>query len=202
VTVAPSPRGDVRARILDTAFGLLAEHGVAHLSEPRVSRAAGVRQINLTYYFPTRADLLVGVARHSMEILAGPLLDQAQRGAVTPAQMPAILTAALTDRRRIRAVLGLIVAADEDPQVREAMRELLQLVRARLSEVFTALGMPADPQSIALVHTFVVGAAVLNHARGDEPGRREAEAAVRCIVSMAPHLRDAAATHKKKRTRP
>jgi hypothetical protein len=71
-----------------------------------------------------------------------------------------------------------------------------------LAEVFTTLGMPADAQSIALVHTFVVGAAVLNHARGDEPGRREAEAAVRFIVSMAPRLRDAAATDKKKRTRP
>ncbi len=180
-----APRPDVRTRILDTAFGLLAEHGVAYLTQPRVSRAAGVRQSHLTYYFPTRGDLLVGVARHSMEILAGPLLEDAQRGAVTPDQIPAILTQALTDRRRIRAVLGLIVTADEDPKVRDALRELLKMVRARISGVFATLGMPADPDTIALIHTFVVGAAVLHHARADETGRREAEMAVRFITGMA-----------------
>jgi AcrR family transcriptional regulator len=195
-TSKQKPRQDIRRHLLDTAFGLLGEHGVAYLTQPRVSKAAGVRQSHLTYYFPTRADLLVAVARHGMEILAGPLLDQAQRGAVTPAQMPAILTAALTDRRRIRAVLGLIVAADEDPQVREALRELLKMVRARLTEVFGALGMPADAESVALIHTFVVGAAVLHHARGDEAGRREAEVAVRFIMDLAPRL-EAMKKHKK-----
>jgi AcrR family transcriptional regulator len=181
-------RPDVRTRILDTAFGLLADHGVAYLTQPRVSRAAGVRQSHLTYYFPTRGDLLVGVARHSMEALAGPLLDRAQSGRVTPAQLPAILTQALTDRRRVRAVLGLIVTADEDPEVREALRELLKMVRAQLAEVFAALGMPSDPDSVALVHTFVVGAAVLHHARADEAGRREAEAAVRFITGAGSTL--------------
>ena len=72
-------RTDIRAQILDTAFALLADHGVAYLTQPRVSKAAGVRQSHLTYYFPTRGDLLAAVARHSIEILAGPLLDQAQR---------------------------------------------------------------------------------------------------------------------------
>src|SRR5881227_2373362 len=71
---------EVRERILEAALSLLAESGAHELTQPRVSKAAGVRQSHLTYYFPTRADLLVAVARHGMEILAGPLLDQAQRG--------------------------------------------------------------------------------------------------------------------------
>jgi AcrR family transcriptional regulator len=191
----------VRTRILDTAFGLLAEHGVAYLTQPRVSRAAGVRQSHLTYYFPTRGDLLAGVARHSMEILAGPMLDQAHKGVLTPARMSAVLARALTDRRRVRAVLGLIVAADEDPAVREALRELLKLVRARLAEVFAAVGMPDDPHSVALVHTFVVGAAVLHHARADDAGRREAEAAVSFVTGLAPTLKTARKRHTAGSTR-
>src|SRR4051812_27570177 len=156
---APDRRPDIRTHILDTAFGLLAEHGIAYLTQPRVSKAAGVRQSHLTYYFPTRSDLLAGVARYSIEILAGPLIDQAQRGALTPEKLPVILTGALTDRRRIRAVLGLVVTADEDPKVREALRELLRLVRQRFGEMFALMGLPSDPASLALMHTFVVGAA-------------------------------------------
>src|SRR6185436_15471212 len=127
---------DVRTRILETAFGLLSGHGAAYLTQPRVSRAAGVRQSHLTYYFPTRGDLLVGLARYSIDILAGPMVAQAERGALTKAQLPAILLDALSDRRRIRAILGLIAAADEDEKVRDALREFIPLVRARLARLF------------------------------------------------------------------
>src|SRR2546428_10805001 len=64
---------DVRDRILEAALGLLAESGAHELTQPRVSKAAGVRQSHLTYYFPTRADLLQEVARYSIERLAGQL---------------------------------------------------------------------------------------------------------------------------------
>src|SRR3970040_2515231 len=63
----------VRARILEAARGLLAESGAHERTQPKVSKAAGVRQSHLTYYFPTRADLLQEVARYSIEKLAGQL---------------------------------------------------------------------------------------------------------------------------------
>ncbi|MDH3319882.1 MAG: TetR/AcrR family transcriptional regulator [Betaproteobacteria bacterium] len=53
----------VRDRILEAALGLLAESGAHELTQPKVSKAAGVRQSRLTYYFPTRADLLQAVAQ-------------------------------------------------------------------------------------------------------------------------------------------
>jgi AcrR family transcriptional regulator len=186
------PRTDVRTHILDTALSLLGAHGVAYLTQPRVSKAAGVRQSHLTYYFPTRGDLMIAVARHSMDMIARPLLAQAQEGALTAAQVPGVLSEALTDRRRMRIMLGLIAAADEDPQVREALREIVRLLRTRFSLLFGMLGLPGDPQSVALVHTFVVGAAVLYHARADETARREAQAAVRFITGLIPHLSETA----------
>ena len=54
---------DVRSRILEAALGLLAENGAHELTQPKVARAAGVRQSHLTYYFPTRGELLQEVAR-------------------------------------------------------------------------------------------------------------------------------------------
>jgi AcrR family transcriptional regulator len=180
---------EVRQRILDTAYDLLSEHGVAHLTQPRVSRAAGVRQGHLTYYFPRRSDLLVALARHSMEILAGPLVSQANSGALGPADFRSAIIHALSDRRRVRAVLGLIAAADEDPAVREALRDLVKRVRAQLAQVFASLGLPADPETVALVHTFIVGAGVLSHARADDEARREAHAVVGHLMGLLPRMR-------------
>jgi AcrR family transcriptional regulator len=64
---------DVRDRVLEAAFGLLAESGAHELTRPKVSKVAGIRQSHLTYYFPTRADLLQEVVRYSVEKLAGEL---------------------------------------------------------------------------------------------------------------------------------
>lgn len=182
------PAQDVRERILDTAYDLLAEHGAAYLTQPRVSRAAGVRQSHLTYYFPRRSDLLVALARHSMEILAHPLIPEERRTAVGPA-LGEVFFQALTDRRRVRAVLGLIAAADEDPGVREALRDLVHRVRGRISELFVSLGLRGDPETIAVVHTFIVGAGVLHHARADDEARAEVQVTMRFLADWLSHAR-------------
>ena len=79
---------DVRARILDAALGLLARGGAAELTQPRVARAAGVRQSHLTYYFPTRDALLQAVADRSIDTLAATLMQAAQGGRLGPQRCP------------------------------------------------------------------------------------------------------------------
>ena len=51
-------RGRVRRDILDAAWTLMRREGVAALSVREVARALGMRQQSLTYYFPTKQDLL------------------------------------------------------------------------------------------------------------------------------------------------
>jgi AcrR family transcriptional regulator len=48
----------VEREILDAAWNAMAEEGVAALSVREVARAVGLRQQSLTYYFPTKQDLL------------------------------------------------------------------------------------------------------------------------------------------------
>src|SRR5512142_1673792 len=97
---------DVRDRILEAALRLLAGSGAHELTQPRVAKAAGVRQSHLTYYFPTRAALLQEVARYSIGKLAG-LLEHAKPGA-----LPQGIAAGAADKRRARVMLGLVAAAD------------------------------------------------------------------------------------------
>jgi AcrR family transcriptional regulator len=48
----------VEREILDAAWDLTAEEGVAALSVREAARSVGLRQQSLTYYFPTKQDLL------------------------------------------------------------------------------------------------------------------------------------------------
>jgi len=51
-------RAKVEREILDAAWDEMARHGVAALSVREVARLVGLRQQSLTYYFPTKQDLL------------------------------------------------------------------------------------------------------------------------------------------------
>lgn len=51
-------RRRVRRDILDAAWTLMGREGVAAVSVREVARALGIRQQSLTYYFPTKQDLL------------------------------------------------------------------------------------------------------------------------------------------------
>ena len=51
-------RSLVEREILDAAWAVMAQEGVAALSVREVARSVGLRQQSLTYYFPAKQDLL------------------------------------------------------------------------------------------------------------------------------------------------
>ncbi|HEX6268444.1 MAG TPA: hypothetical protein VFZ81_16275 [Burkholderiales bacterium] len=160
---------DVRTRILEAALGLLAE-GAAP-TQPQVARAAGIRQSHLTYYFPTVTDLLQAVARHSFESLGRELGARGAGG----------IAAATLDKRRVRLMLALVLAADRDASLKPRMRAFVKEIRGRIAPLLELQG-----EELAFLHTVVVGAAVLQLARDDPEARREARAvidrAVKCVA--------------------
>ena len=164
---------DVRERLLEAALKLLAESGAHELTQPRVAKAAGVRQSHLTYYFPTRGELLQEVARYSIEKLAGQL-EHAKPGA-----LPEGVAAGAADKRRSRVMLGLVTAADRDPKIKQRMRKFVAELRARMTPVLGAGGLETDPESVAFFHSCVVGCAVLQLARDNAQARAEAKAVLK-----------------------
>ena len=167
----------VRERILEAALSLLAEAGAHELTQPRVARAAGVRQSHLTYYFPTRGELLQEVARHSIEKLAGELAH-ARPGALAEG-----IAAGAADKRRSRVMLGLVGAADRDPKIKRRMRAFVAELRRRMTPVLGAAGLATDPDSVAFFHSVIVGCAVLQLARDNAEARSEAKAVLRKAAS-------------------
>ncbi|MDH3286299.1 MAG: TetR/AcrR family transcriptional regulator [Betaproteobacteria bacterium] len=163
---------DVRTRILDAALRLLAKGGAQELTQPRICKAAGVRQSHLTYYFPTIHDLVLAVALHTLETIAAEVEKH------EPAQRPSSFIDAVagvsSDKRRVRMMLGLVTAADREPRLKPRMRELIKALRQGLVPVLKAAGVEGTPEQVAFMHSVVVGQAVLQLARDDDGARREA----------------------------
>ena len=175
---------DVRTRILEAALDLLGEHGVGKLTQPNVAKAAGIRQSHLTYYFPTRADLLKATASYSIEALINTLAAHATKGRLSPDVLSEIAGKAVNDKRRARIVLGLVVASDEDPKIKKFLRDFVVRARDGISQVVHLLGHKADPARIARFHTLIIGAAVMHIARDNAASRRESRAIVQFAVDQ------------------
>jgi AcrR family transcriptional regulator len=132
----------VRERILDAALAILSESGIQHLTQLEVAKRAGVRQSHLTYYFPTRDDLLEAGAERGVEHLAAGL-DRLAAGETdgTRSHLIERLAAAISDRAHMRMFIAMMVEADGDPAVRAVMTRGTQQMEAAVAE---ALGDSND----------------------------------------------------------
>ena len=170
---------DTRTRILDAALGLLAKRGAQELTQPRIAKAAGVRQSHLTYYFPTIHDLLQGVAKYTLDAMTGELTRHDPARQAVPLFDAMVATSA--DKRRMRMVLGLVTTADREPKLKPRMREFLKEIRQGIARMLQAGGLDGTPDQVAFMHSVVVGQGILQLARDNEEARRES----RRILQMA-----------------
>lgn len=150
----------VRERILDAAVKLLETSGVTKLARPEVAKEAGVPQGHLAYYFPKRLDLLTAVAsrfvtmvREDVPALFGVQeLDDAMR-----ARALSFVAKLAKNRARTRMLLGLIVASEEDREMREQIEDHAMLFRGAIARV---LGCPPDDLDVGVVLAGFLGIAV------------------------------------------
>jgi AcrR family transcriptional regulator len=126
--------GGVRERLLSAALEVLAQTGAKGFTQMAVAERAGVRQSHLTYYFPTRDELLEAVVTHGVDQLAkglrGVVLD-ADGGFRLPLGQ---LAESVAETGHMRLFLAMIVEADADPAVRRVMVQGTQRMEAALAE--------------------------------------------------------------------
>lgn len=170
---------DTRTKILDAALGLLAKGGAQELTQPRICKAAGVRQSHLTYYFPTIHDLLQGVAKYTLDAMIGEMHAPAPERAALSLTDAAI--AASADKRRMRMVLALVTMTDREGSLKPRMREFIREVRQGLGAMLRAGGLEGTPDQVAFLHCVVVGQGMLQLLRDNEDARDEA----RRVIAMA-----------------
>lgn len=137
----------LRQRILDAALDIVEEQGIAALTQPKVAKAAGVRQSHLTYYFPRKADLYIALLEASHE-RAGGQEKPPQKGAVSRDWTEEV-AALILDRRRMQFFLGIILAASEEPDLKQIVADHMEMLQQKLAAIFGR--SETDPAVLAFV---------------------------------------------------
>jgi len=162
-----------REAIVAAALDVIQEEGLSGFTQPRVAHRAGLRQSHLTYYFPTRTDLLRAVAEEAVarriEVL------RVAMSAQDPAEKLARLVEVLVDPRQTRVLTALAQSADADPGVRRAFGSLGAGITPLGAALLESFGAEPTEASLALLQATSTGIAVLALAAGGEAFRDRAE---------------------------
>lgn len=173
---------DRRQDIIRAGLDTLREQGYSGFTQPRVASRAGLRQSHLTYYYPTRVDLLTAVGRAAID---GQLaaVDAALHGSSSDAVAGAI--AKLTVRHEnTRVLMALAQAADQEPQIRALFRELADGIVLRAGRFLKTLNAAAAEADARLLHALSVGLAVVDLATGRPDGECCTAAVVEVALAM------------------
>ncbi len=140
-------RGDVRERaILDAALGLLADTPLASLTVEAIANAAGLSRASLYFYFASKDDLALALARRSMDVLTGEAQAVAADARLDPSagiELVVGRTEALW--RSHGPILRLLHDhADRDDELGALWRETMDADIAAAAAVLRRAGAPAS----------------------------------------------------------
>lgn len=175
---------DIREQLLAAAVALVREHGLPKLTQPRVAKAAGVTQGHLTYYFPTRADLVHAV----LERAAGRQRAGIEATLATADQGVEALVGALADTlsrpENTRVLVSFVLAADADPEARALFGGLAVGMRATIGQMLEKAGIAPRPEAVTMVHALGTGLAILELALGGSTARPDTAATLRQLFRL------------------
>jgi AcrR family transcriptional regulator len=174
---------DHRKEILEAGLALLREHGLAALTQPKLAAKTGLRQSHLTYYYPTRLDLLIGVTRLAIEAQLAAVRSIVE-SASSMRKTASIMATATVQHENTRVLAALNQIADQEPAVRDLFNELLGGFMAELQELLKKLGLPADEPKVDLLHALFVGLSIIDLARARRRGKARAEAVLTLAFTL------------------
>lgn len=158
---------DVRERLLLAALELLREQGLAGLTQPRVAKAAKISQSHLTYYFPTRADLLLAVlerAAAAQQAGVAASFAAADQGA---GALAAAVASTLSRVENTRVLVSFVLASDGDPAARALYAKLVSGMRTAIAETLPKIGAQSDEDAVLMTHALGTGLAIIALALGE-----------------------------------
>ncbi|MEJ2479853.1 MAG: TetR/AcrR family transcriptional regulator [Acidihalobacter sp.] len=170
---AVRPAADsVPERLLAAAMELVEQEGLRGLSQARVAAAAGLRQSHLTYYFPTRKDLIKALVRniHGEMMRAWDSLASETAGGASPETAREFFVRRLREPLMARLMLALMNSVDEAPSLRRWLAEFDADMVERLRDTCVRAGLRPTEDDMALLHASFVGAAILGAQTAADDG--------------------------------
>lgn len=173
----------IKEDILIAGSTLLREKGVAALTQPQIAQIAGIKQSHLTYYFPKRSDLLLAIAEYTLNEVMNNIAEQLRAKPQSQTLADAV-SEIMINGFPPRVLIGLIVAADSDPDIRNLLRKLIRHVRTLIQRLLTQAGITADDETARLFHATVIGLAVMHHARQNKESAGEVGQGIASLIRI------------------
>ena len=185
---AQKPTG-ARERILFAAVEILNAEGFGGLTQTRVAERAGIRQSHLTYYFPARNDLLRETAVYGCEAMLGALELGIESGELNIENFREAMAVDIHDRRFARLMCALIVASDEDGEIKPWLANFEAANREKIRSSFHKLALPVTLDEVTFFHATYVGSVMLDLGESTdeslERARRQVTMAFDVIANAA-----------------
>ena len=159
---------EIRDRILEAAVHVLRNDGVQQFTQTRVAERAKVRQSHLTYYFPTRQELLEATAERVLDKVTGDIADAARtipNWGIGP--MLGLLVERMGATSHMRMFVAMVVEADRDPAVRALIQRGTERVHAALTAALG--GGEQDARRARVIQTAVWGIGLYTFALRPSP---------------------------------
>jgi AcrR family transcriptional regulator len=163
---------DLRQDIINASLAVLRESGYSGFTQPKVAAEVGLRQSHLTYYFPTRVDLLVGVARVAIDRQLAAV--DGVVGASSVRDAAKTIANVVVRHENTRVIMALVQAADQEPALRELFRELADGIILRAGKLLGNLNIEPTDEHCYQLHSMSVGMAVVDLATARKDGERRA----------------------------
>jgi AcrR family transcriptional regulator len=173
---------DRRLEIINAGLTVLRESGFSGFTQPRVAAVAGLRQSHLTYYFPTRVDLLEGVARAAIERQLGAV--DAILGTSSPQTAAKMIAKVAVRHENTRVIMALAQAADQEPSLREIFHQLADGIILRAGKLLEKLNIRPTDEHCYLLHALSVGLAVIDLATARKDGEHRAERTLETALTL------------------
>jgi DNA-binding transcriptional regulator YbjK len=190
---------DRRQQIIEAGLAILREEGLRGFTQPRIAARVGLRQSNLTYYFPTISDLLTAVAAAAVDVqlaTASGLVTNVK----TCAQASEGIAGVATRHEVTRVLMSLAQAADQEPEVRVLFNTLTDSLTAEISTLLDKLGLTAQPANVDLFHALVVGLSVIELATSRKNGKSRSREVIDLILRLFALESDPPLTREKGKT--
>ncbi len=181
----------MRTRILAAAVDILHGEGFSALTQNAVALHAGVRQSHITYYFPTRIDLLRAVAQYGCAQMIDPITEQSARGRLSLPAFREFLLPTKLDRGWFRLMTGLMIACEEDPSIRNWLNDFDASVLNRIHGAFCAVVGNVPLESVQMLHACYIGALHLDMQASNDASMDRARymvgLAIDFVITQAGH---------------
>lgn len=155
-----------KEKILNGALEILEKQGIRGFSQQAVAKLVGISQGQLTYHFQKRSDLVMALTESALEKIADYLWEKHPNIASKSFdKLMDLVMLQMRSKPRVRALLGLIVEADENEELRKQLIDQAVKVRTLIA---TALKLEKDEPEVALAHATMLGFSLMMFVQNDK----------------------------------